>query len=129
MELPKITPLQTEDMLFQKDPAEAARGLQGGDRSADPRRLEDAAKRFEGLFVQQILKQMKETAEQLEPEDDEEANDKSSSEHIKSMFWTFLGDAVTQQGGFGLWEKIYDQMASRAEPGKTANLMEVDERI
>ena len=27
MELPKITPLQTEDMLFQKDPAEAARGL------------------------------------------------------------------------------------------------------
>lgn len=129
MELPKITRLQADDLLFQKDPVEAVRGLQGGDRSADPQRLEDAAKRFEGLFVQQILKQMKETAEQLEPEDDEDAADKASGEHIKSMFWTFLGDVVTEQGGFGLWEKIYDQMASQTESGKTVNLMKVDERI
>lgn len=129
MELFKITQMQAEDLLFQKDPAEAVHALRGGDRSADPRRLEDAAKRFEGLLMHQLLKQMKETAEQLEPEEDEESGDKSSGEHIKSMFWTFLGDAVTQQGGVGLWEKIYDQMASQAGSGKIANLVELDERI
>lgn len=68
--------------------------------------LKAAAKKFEGVFVRQILKQMQETIENasFDPED-------SSNQQIHGMYCNFLGDMISQQGGFGLWEKIYEQMA------------------
>jgi Rod binding domain-containing protein len=69
-------------------------------------RLQDAAKQFESIFIQQMLKQMQETMQEasLDPED-------GSSEQVHGLYCTFLADAAAQEGGFGLWEKIYEQMS------------------
>ena len=128
MELTNAAQIQPDDLLLRNDPADAVSALGQEKKPADLNKLKEAAQKFEGLFVHQILKQMKETTAQLEPED-EESTDTSTSEHLKSMFWTFLADAVTEQGGFGLWEKVYEQMASRVESGQSANLVELDETI
>lgn len=117
--------LQTEDWLLQAGSAQAARTLREG-RASDPQGLQQAARQFEGLFIRQILKQMQEATSQLEPEDEEKD---SSAEHIQSMFWTFLGDAVTEQGGFGLWKSIYQQVASAAESEQKAEADGVDRRL
>jgi hypothetical protein len=29
------------------------------------------------------------------------------------MFWSFLGDEVAKQGGFGMWESIYESMPKK----------------
>lgn len=67
--------------------------------------LKAAAKQFESIFVHQILKQMQETVEEssFDPED-------SSNEQVHGLYCTFLADAVSEQGGLGLWEKIYEQL-------------------
>ena len=46
------------------------------------------------------------------------------------MYWSFLGDALAEQGGFGLWEQIYesmpkDQPAEEVDP----NLERLDESV
>lgn len=81
----------------------AVQSAQAADKDA---RLQDAAKQFEAVFIQQMLKQMQETMQEssLDPED-------SSGEQIHGMYCTFLADAAAQEGGFGLWEKIYEQMS------------------
>ncbi len=71
--------------------------------------LKTVAKGFESIFINQILKQMQETIKNssFDPDD-------SSNEQVHSLYCTFLADSVSQNGGFGLWEKIYEQMADAA---------------
>ena len=69
---------------------------------ADEQRKE-VARNFEGILIHQLLDQMKDTIPESDLED-------SSSKQVKSMYWSFLSDAVADRGGFGLWEKIYEQM-------------------
>jgi Rod binding domain-containing protein len=61
------------------------------------------ARDFESIFIHQILDKMKDTIPKSDLED-------SSSEQIKSMYWSFMAQAVADKGGFGLWEKIYEDM-------------------
>ena len=71
--------------------------------------LKTVAKGFESIFVKQILKQMQETIKNASFDPDD-----SSNEQVHSLYCTFLADSVSQNGGFGLWEKIYEQMADTA---------------
>lgn len=68
--------------------------------------LKAVAQQFEGIFIQQILKQMQETIQEssFDPED-------SSNDQVHSLYCTFLTDAVSERGGLGLWETIYEQMS------------------
>jgi Rod binding domain-containing protein len=109
-------------------PIRAAEASGSGEKTEDLRRLEETAKQFEGLLLEQVFKQMKEATEHLEPEE-EDSGEAAIGEQYKSMFWTFLGQSVTQQGGFGLWETIYDQMVSQAGLTDAADLTGLDERI
>jgi len=61
------------------------------------------ARDFESIFIHQIIDKMKDTIPDSDLAD-------SSSEQIKSMYWSFLGDAIADKGGFGLWKQIYEQM-------------------
>lgn len=75
---------------------------------SDKRKLEQlkaTAKHFEGIFIHQILKQMQETIENasFDPED-------NAGKQVHSMYSTFMADAISQQGGFGMWEQIYEQL-------------------
>mgnify|MGYP000866131352 FL=1 len=99
-----------------------------GEKTKDLKRLEETAKQFEGLLLQQVFKQMKEATEQLESEEDDEG-EAAVGEQYKSMFWTFLGQSVTEQGGFGMWESIYDQMAAQAAQTNDVKFSGLGERI
>jgi len=98
------------------------------EKTKDLKRLEETAKQFEGLLLQQVFKQIKEATEQLESEEDDEG-EAAVGEQYKSMFWTFLGQSVTEQGGFGMWESIYDQMAAQAAQTNDVKFSGLGERI
>ena len=87
-------------------PHSVAKG-NGGAAAAE--QLKTVAKGFESIFINQILKQMQETIKNASFDPDD-----SSNEQVHSLYCTFLADSVSQSGGFGLWEKIYEQMADAA---------------
>jgi Rod binding domain-containing protein len=66
------------------------------------------ARDFESIFIRQIIDRMKETIPESDLAD-------SSSEQIQSMYWSFLGDAIADKGGFGLWKQIYEQMPKNSQ--------------
>ncbi len=80
----------------------------------DDEQRKKVAKDFEGIFVRQLMDKMKDTIPESDMED-------SSSKEIKSMYWSFLGDAVTAKGGLGLWENIYATMRQSAGLDPVAN--------
>ncbi len=123
-----IGPAGAADPSSPNGPIGAARTAASGEKTEDLRRLEETAKQFEGLLLEQVFKQMKEATEQMEAEE-EDSGEAAVGEQYKSLFWTFLGQSVTQQGGFGLWETLYDQMVSQTGPAEAANLPGLDERI
>ena len=92
---------------------QAAAGACGGNNETNRKQV---AQDFEGVFVRQILERMRRRREFAA--DDEEQD--TSTEQVKSMFWSFLGDAIAQNGGFGLWEHIYKSMPQDS-PGSTLN--------
>jgi Rod binding domain-containing protein len=124
-----IGPLGAADRSASNGPIRAGAAAGSGEQTEDLRRLEETAKQFEGLLLEQVFKQMKEATEQLESEEDEDSGEAAVGEQYKSMFWTFLGQSITQQGGFGLWESIYDQMVSQAGLTDAADLSGLDERV
>jgi flagellar protein FlgJ len=73
--------------------------------------LKAVARQFESIFINQVLKQMQETIQEssFDPED-------SSNEQVHGMYCTFLADAVSERGGVGLWEKIYEQLKNSQTP-------------
>ena len=66
------------------------------------------ARDFESIFIRQIIDKMKETIPKSDLAD-------SSSEQIQSMYWSFLGDAIAEKGGFGLWKQIYEHMPKSSQ--------------
>ena len=98
----------------------------GNGTVAAAEQLKTVAKGFESIFINQILKQMQETIKNssFDPDD-------SSNEQVHSLYCTFLADSVSQNGGFGLWEKIYEQMADAAglDSGSQTAMSQLDQKV
>ena len=90
--------------------------LQSEGIDMEDEKRKEVARNFEGVFLHQILDKMKDTIPESDLED-------SSSKQIKSMYWSFMSDALANQGGFGLWEKIYEHMPG-AKTQSTGNVSE-----
>ena len=69
----------------------------------DEEKKKKVARDFESIFIHQLMETMKETIP------DEESEDAAAGQ-VKSMYWSFMADAVSGQGGLGLWEDIYKSM-------------------
>ncbi len=92
----------------------AVRELKASQAESSGRKDEElraVARQFESIFINQVLKQMQETIQEssFDPED-------SSNEQVHGMYCTFLADAVSERGGVGLWEKIYEQLKNSQAP-------------
>ena len=72
--------------------------------SVDDARKKKVAKDFESILIHQMLNVMKSSIPESEDID-------PSSKQIKSMYWSYMADALSEQGGFGLWEQIYQDMS------------------
>lgn len=96
------------------------------------REMEEAAKQFEGILLQQIFKQMKEATEALKAEEEEEGEEAAFGEQIQSLFWMFLGEQITQEGGTGYWKEMVRQRTwqeSVQAASNAAGVMRLDERL
>ncbi len=67
-----------------------------------------AAKKFEGIFIKEILKKMN------KPLDEEGLFESSGMRQMKGLFWDFLSEEAADSGGFGLWKDIYIDMCEKA---------------
>lgn len=77
---------------------------------ADERRKK-IARDFESVFIHEILKRMEDTIPASDMAD-------QSSKQIKSMYWSYMAQAIGDRGGFGLWKNIYEAMvATGSEAG------------
>jgi Rod binding domain-containing protein len=125
MDMTGIAGTRVDDLLLRQNPLGAIQRMPDGGQSENPERLKEAAKKFEGLFIHEILKQMKESIEAMrgEPESETDTED-SSGEHLRSMYWTFWADTLTKEGGFGLWESIYKQLSAQTGPAASAEMDE-----
>ena len=106
-----IDPLLTNPALMSDlNPTDGVQSAtKGSGIAAEAEQLKEVAKGFESIFINQILKQMQDTIKNASFDPDD-----SSNEQVHGLYCTFLADSVSQSGGFGLWEKIYEQMADSA---------------
>jgi len=83
--------------------------------SPDPaaQKLQEVAKKFEGVLLHQMFKQAQQNIEQMDTDEDEEVED-GGGEQIQSLYWSQMSDLVSEQGGVGLWKSIYQQIAQQA---------------
>jgi len=93
------------------------------------RRIQETAKQFEGLLLQQVFKQMKEATSSLEVSEEEEGEESGFSEQIQSIFWMFLADHVSQEGGVGLWKQMAEQWSRQRSADHAAKPNGLDEQI
>jgi Rod binding domain-containing protein len=93
------------------------------------RQIQETAKQFEGLLLQQVFKQMKEATSSLEVSEEEDGEESGFSEQIQSMFWMFLADHVSQEGGIGLWKQMAEQWSRRESANNAAKSAGLDEQI
>ncbi len=96
------------------------------------REPEEAAKQFEGILLQQIFKQMKETTEALKADEEDEGEEAAFGEQIQSLFWMFLGEQITREGGIGYWKEMVRQWTRQESvqaASDAAGVMRLDERL
>ncbi len=101
-------------------PSKAAAG------TAQQEKLKKVAHDFESVFVHQVMSVMKDTVPDDEHED-------SSSEQIQGMYWSFMAQAVGDEGGIGMWKDLYSMMSRQQKAGsiepETDGNPGLDERI
>lgn len=90
-----------------------SRSIPGVDVSIDmdDEQRKKVAKDFESIIIQQMMDTMKATIPEEESED-------CASGQIKSMYWAFMSQAVSDQGGMGLWKDIYKNLCDNANVSK-----------
>ena len=97
------------------------------DGTAQQEKLKKVARDFESVFVHQVMSVMKDTV----PADDEQED--SSSEQIQGMYWSFMAQAVGDEGGIGMWKDLYSMMSRQQKAGsiepETDDNPGLDERI
>jgi Rod binding domain-containing protein len=76
----------------------------------------DVAKKFEGMLLHEMFKQVKDGLEAMKEEDQDEDSD-TCGEQFQSLYWSQMADVVSQEGGVGFWKSIYTQVHQQV--GKT----------
>ncbi|NLH15234.1 MAG: hypothetical protein GX455_01515 [Phycisphaerae bacterium] len=93
-----------------------------GEGTAQEEKLKKVARDFESVFLHQVMSVMKDSI----PDDDWED---SSSEQIHGMYWSFMAQAVGEEGGFGLWKDLYSIMARQQKAGSIEPEKDGDGRL
>jgi len=68
-----------------------------------------AAKDFESILLYKLLDEMKETI----PESG--LLESPITKQVQDLFWYYLAQDISQQGGLGLWKDLHRQLSSQAE--------------
>lgn len=85
-----------------------AKALQA--QSQDAAHLDEAAKGFESVLLNILMNEMQNTI----PESDFLSD--GTSRQVQGMFWQFLSEEMSNQGGIGLAKQFREQFARMADP-------------
>ena len=97
-------------------------GLQAQAGSHDEKKLKQAAKDFEAIFVQQMLEAMDKTVDR----ENSILSGGNSEQYFRSMLNEEIAKSMTNRlggSGFGLAESIYRQMAGQLKPQADAGTL------
>ncbi len=82
--------------------------------TATEAKKKDFAKKFESIFIEKLMNEMKKTIGDW-------GMDKTEGEkQINGIFWLYLARNVSQNGGIGMWKDIYNQMNSMEQKNPQA---------
>ena len=107
--------------LVQSEKPAALTGLNAGQDLSDSKsrqdqeKMVDVAKKFEGMLVHEMFKQVKQSMETLKDEENEEESSDTCDEQYQSLYWSQMADAVSQQGGIGLYKTFYTQIQQHGD--------------
>jgi Rod binding domain-containing protein len=82
----------------------AVQDLASNTGSIEGERKKKIAKDFEGVLLNKVMDEMKESIPDSGLLEDE------TSKQTQGLFWMYLAQDVAAKGGFGLWKQIYAQM-------------------
>ncbi len=85
----------------------------------DEEKKKKVARDFESIFIHQLMETMKATIP------DEESEDVAAGQ-VKSMYWSFMAQAISDQGGLGLWKDIYKSMSNNTD---ASNVQQASEQL
>ena len=98
-------------VVSSPSPLEDAGKIEG----ASDERKKQIAKDFESVLLAKVLDEMKNTIGNWDSEDQDGA-----SEQVKGLFWMYLGNNISNNGGVGLWKDIYKSFNESADAGTKA---------
>lgn len=79
------------------------------------------AKDFESIIITKLLEEMRRSIGDWGFEKD------GPSKQIQGIFWSYLGESLGKQGGFGMWKEIYNSLKG-VEPNQD-NSQSLDSNI
>jgi Rod binding domain-containing protein len=79
-----------------------------GPAKPTPEQLKKVAQDFEGILLEKLLQEMQNTIP------DSGMFSSAGMKQIQSMFWSFLSEQVTQNGGIGLAQNLYRDLCRSA---------------
>jgi Rod binding domain-containing protein len=83
-------------------------------KQADEEKKKQIAKDFESILLTKLLNEMKSTIGDWSFEKD------GATEQIHSIFWTYLGQELSNNGGMGLWKDIYKSFSDMAQKSQVS---------
>ena len=112
------------------DPVRAAAdlGAAPSDSNASPAyraKLTQAAEKFEGFFISQILQQMRRSMRDIDP--DEAQNSKHGEDDMVDMSDTMLAESLSQRHAFGVADALLRQLLPN-RPAPAAQKTDPDSR-
>ena len=92
-------------------------------RATDAKKIEQAAKGFEAVFLNKVFEGMQRTIPKSG------LLDSGITEQVQSMFWFYLAQDMADKGGIGMWKDIQKQMmeqySSRSDAGEAQPTVEI----
>ena len=85
---------------------------------SDDAKKRQLAKDFEAVLLTKLFDQVKESLSESSFDDD------PASDQVHGLFWSYLAQDVSDKGGFGLWQDIYENFKDLEGQQKTGGLMD-----
>jgi len=82
-------------------------------KDASDERKKQIARDFESILLNKVLNEMKNTI------GDWGFEKEGTTEQIHSIFWTYLGQELANNGGVGLWKEFYESLNQLAPKEQT----------
>lgn len=89
--------------------------VSSGSPKPDEEKLVDVARKFEGMLLHEMFKQVQKGLEAMKDTGDEDESSDSCDEQYQSLYWSQLADAVSEKGGIGLYKSFYAQIQQQTE--------------